>query len=86
MLLPAKMAEGYVLDLTIYGYIVTVSEQCLSVAIILSNKMDFSFCVCVAGFPKSGHIYCNTPHNMVLICIISSPIIIIKHGNQQPIH
>ena len=31
-------------DLAIYSYIVTVSGQYLSVAITLSNQMDFSYC------------------------------------------
>jgi len=44
-------------DLLIYGNCVTVSRQCLSVAIIVSNKMDFNSCAYMAYFPKSSHIY-----------------------------
>jgi len=44
-------------DLLIYGNCVTVSGQCLSVAIIISIKMDFNFYAYIAHFPKSSHIY-----------------------------
>ena len=43
-------------DLAINSYIVTVSGQYLSVAITLSNKMDFSYCDNTVGFCKSSHI------------------------------
>jgi len=43
-------------DLLIYSSCVTVSGQCLSVAIITSNKMDFNSCAYMVGFPKSSHI------------------------------
>jgi len=43
-------------DLLIYGNCVTVAGQCLSVAIVISNKMDFNSCVHMAHFPKSSHI------------------------------
>ena len=39
----------------IYSSFVTVSGQCMSVAIILSNKMDFDSCACMEGFHKSSH-------------------------------
>jgi len=39
-------------DLLIYGNIVTVSRQCLSVAIVLSNKMDFNFVNTWMAFPN----------------------------------
>jgi len=42
-------------DLLIYGNIFTASGQGLSVAIKLSNKMDFNFCSCMDGFPKFSH-------------------------------
>ena len=42
-------------DLLIYGNCVTVSTQCLGVAIIISNKMDFNSCAYMAHFPKSSH-------------------------------
>jgi len=35
--------------------ILSLSGQCLSVAIIISNKIDFNFCACMDGFPKSSH-------------------------------
>jgi len=41
----------------IYGNSVTVSEQCLSVAIIISNEMDLNSCAYMAHFPKSSQIY-----------------------------
>ena len=44
-------------DLFIYSNCVTVSGQCLSVAIIISNKMDFNSCAYMVDFPKSSHIY-----------------------------
>jgi len=40
----------------IYSNCVTVSGQCLSVVIIISNKMYFNSCVNWDGFPKSSHI------------------------------
>jgi len=39
-------------DLVMYSNIVTASGQCLSVAIILSNKW-------ISDFPKSNHIILN---------------------------
>ena len=48
-------------DLAIYSYIVTVSGQYLSVAITLSNKMDFSYCDNIVGFCKSSHKYVTGP-------------------------
>ena len=38
------------------SYIVTVSGQYLSVAITLSNKMDFSYCDNTVIFHKFSHI------------------------------
>jgi len=43
-------------NLLIYINCVKVSRQCLSVAIIISNKLDFNSCAYMAGFPKSSHI------------------------------
>jgi len=43
-------------DLPIYSSFVTVSGQCMSVDIIISNKMDFNFCMYMEGFHKSSHI------------------------------
>ena len=43
-------------DTAIYSYVITVSVQSKSVAVILSNKMDFNFCAWMVGFPKSSHI------------------------------
>jgi len=45
-------------DLLTYCNCVTVSGQCLSVAIITSNKMDFNSCAYMVSFPKSSHIWC----------------------------
>ena len=42
-------------DLAIYSYIVTVSGQYLSVAITLSNNIDFSYCDNTVSFHKSSH-------------------------------
>jgi len=42
-------------DLLIYSSCVAVSGQCLSVAIITSNEMDFNSCAYMVGFPKSSH-------------------------------
>jgi len=39
-----------------YSNIVTASGKCLSVAIILTNKIDFSFVHIHGWFPKSSHI------------------------------
>jgi len=39
-------------DLLIYSNCVTVSGQCLSVLIIISNKMYFNSCVYMARFPN----------------------------------
>ena len=54
-------------DLAIYSYIVTVSVQYLSVAITLSNKMNFSYCDNTVSFHKSSHIY--------MYIYIKSPIV-----------
>jgi len=43
-------------DLLIYSNCVTVSGRCLSVATIISNKIDFNSCADCDGFPKSSHI------------------------------
>jgi len=43
-----------------YNNFVTVSGQCMTVAIIISNKMDFNFCAYMKGFHKSSHIYVCT--------------------------
>ena len=44
-------------DLLTLGSRDTVHRQFLSVAIILCNKMDFSFGANVAGFCRDGHIF-----------------------------
>jgi len=44
----------------IYSNYVTVSGQYLSVAIIISNKMDFNSCAYMVGFPKSSHTHTHT--------------------------
>jgi len=44
-------------DILIYSNCVTVSGYSLSVAIIISNKMDFNSCANWDSFPKSSHIY-----------------------------
>jgi len=51
-------------DLLIYSNGVTVSGQCLSVAIIISNKMDFNSCAYMVDFPKSSFIF-NVVHNQM---------------------
>ena len=46
-------------DLAIFSHVLGMSGQCLSVALMLGNKMDLSSCAIWTGFHKSSHIYTN---------------------------
>ena len=41
--------------MAIYSNVITVSEQSWSVAVILSNKMDFKFCAYMVDFLLPSH-------------------------------
>jgi len=58
-------------DLLIYSNCVTVSGQCLSMAIIISNKMDFNSCVNWDSFSKSSHIELISSNSCTLVKSIS---------------
>jgi len=47
-------------DLLIYTSLIIVSGQCTSVAIAISNKINFNSCVYMKGFHKSSHIWEQT--------------------------
>jgi len=81
-------------DLLIYTSFVIVSGQCMSVAITISNQMDFNSCMYMEGFCKSSHIrictyeewgvYWTAMHDsLVLLCnyVLIDLILVHVHKN-----